>query len=68
MKQAATSIAAGARKTGNKKLFKTGKQKRGRRNAASYCFGPVFCHALGGEQGARRPGDSAILIYFRIQE
>ncbi len=35
MKRAATSIAAGARKTGNKKLFKTGKQKRGRRNAAS---------------------------------
>ncbi len=39
MKRAATSIAAGARKNRKiKKLFKNGKKKRGRRDAASPCF------------------------------
>ncbi len=65
MKRAATSIAAGARKTRNNKLF----QKRENKNEGGET--PLltvlvrYSVRLSGEQGARRHGESSILIYFQ---
>ncbi len=44
----------GGKNTGTtKNCSKTGKQKRGRRNAAYFWLGWLFCHALGGESKER---------------
>ncbi len=55
MKRAATSIAAGARENGKQKTSqKTGKQKRGRRNAAYFFFRFTVLSGCAGNEGARR--------------
>ncbi len=48
MKRAAIFIAAGARKTGNKKLFKTSENKNEEEKRRFFCLGSLFCQALGG--------------------
>ncbi len=48
----------GGKKTRKQKLLKRRKTKRGRRSAAYFCFGPVFCHNF---VGSRERGGEELL-------
>ncbi len=61
MKRAATSIATGARKTGNKKLFQKRENKNGRRNAASYCFRSGILSGSRGSKETRRKFNTSFI-------
>ncbi len=54
MKRAAISIAAGKKTGTTKNCSKTGKQKRGRRNAAYFWLGWLFCQVA---RGTKERGD-----------
>ncbi len=68
MKRAAISIAAGARKTGNKKLFKHGKTKTREEKRRFFLFWVRCSVRLSGEQGARRQGESSNIDFNKTRK
>ncbi len=51
-------------KTGNKKLFKTGKTKTREEKRRFFCLGWLFCHTLGGESKERGDQENTFNIDF----
>ncbi len=66
MKRAAISITAGARKTGNKKLFKTGgKTKTGGNGAEVTVRSSLLSHSRGNRETRRRRAASKLRLLFK---